>query len=226
MFGKGVFKSSDGGRTWVAKNEGLGFPGNSNVWQTHFAADGSLLAAVSAARTGDRVIPGGLFRSRDGGESWEFVNYSRPLQYLFGIATHPTDPDTFYCAGCDLPIWYADGLRNRTDDHLPLQPVRSDDDGALGGGLYKTTDGGRTFRRTLAVWNCYSPAIDPRNPNVVYASCFDVGVFRSTDAGETWKRLDGLPMVNVNHVSFDPSDPARIYALTCGAGVWTTRIEG
>jgi photosystem II stability/assembly factor-like uncharacterized protein len=106
-----------------------------------------------------------------------------------------------------------------------MQPVKADSDAVLGGGLYKTTDGGRTWRRTLAVWNCYSPAIDPSNPRIVYAACFDTGVFRSTDAGETWRRLEDLPAANVNHISFDRTDPKRIYALTCGAGVLTTRIE-
>ena len=224
MFTKGVYKSTDGGRSWVAKNKGLGFNDNLNVWQVMMLPNGTLIAAVSAARKGDRVLPGGLFRSSDGADSWEFVNEERPIPYPFGLACHPTDSNIFYAACCDLPVWFGEGLRNRVDDHLPLQPMTACEDASLGGGLYRTTDGGKTWRRVLAVWNCYSPAVDPNNANVVYAACFDVGVYRTADGGEKWKRLEGLPFVNVNHVSFDPNDPKRIYALTCGGGVWTRRM--
>ena len=225
MFTKGVYKSADGGRTWAAKNKGLGFTDNLNAWQVIMLADGTLVAAVSAGSRGDRVLPGGIFKSADGAESWEFLNHDRPIPYPFGLAAHPTDPNIIYAASCDLPIWFGPGLRNRFDDHLPLQPMTACEDSTLGGGLYRTRDGGETWERVLAAWNCYSPAVDPSNPDVVYAACFDVGVYRSADGGDTWKRMEGLPFVNVNHVSFNANEPRRIYALTCGGGVWTRVVR-
>ena len=130
----------------------------------------------------------GVYKSTDAGKSWVNVGL-RTSKHIGRIVLHPSNPDIAYVAA-QGSVWGAGGDR----------------------GLYKTTDGGRTWQRTLFVdeeTGVTDVAIDPSDANVLYAASyqrrrsaygFDGGgpgsaLWKSTDAGTTWTKLtgNGLP---------------------------------
>ncbi|MEZ4415715.1 MAG: glycosyl hydrolase [Gemmatimonadota bacterium] len=158
----------------------------------------------------------GVYRSNDGGATWMHMGLEQTGR-IGRIRVHPDDPDVAYV--CALGHAYGP------------QPDR---------GVYRTTDGGKTWEQVLFVSQdagCIDLDIDPVNPRALYASFWDVqidtwgldsggpdsGVWRSRDGGDTWERLDhtgsGLPENPEQHigkvaVAVAPSDPRRIYVLT------------
>ena len=88
-------------------------------------------------------------------------------------------------------------------------------------GVSKTTDGGRTWRRTALKWvHVQALALDPIDPQTIYAGMWSGrGVYRSTDGGTTWKPFArGLPAGGVSALAFS-ADGRRLYAGTLGHGV-------
>jgi len=152
----------------------------------------------------------GVYRSTDGGDSWERVGLERSGR-VGRIAVHPRDPDVAWVAALG---------------HLyGPQEER---------GVFKTTDGGRSWERVLFV-DERTGAVDillhPTNPRIVYAATWQMkirtwgrwsggpgsGIWRSTDGGETWERLEGggLPAPPLGKIGLgvSPDVPDRVYAL-------------
>jgi photosystem II stability/assembly factor-like uncharacterized protein len=203
-FGDGVYKSLDGGTTW--KNLGLGEsehignivvdPRDSDVvW---VAAHGPLWRSG-----GDR----GLYRTADGGETWQRVLQISDDTGIAEVHLHPDDPDTIL----------ATAYQRRRHTWTLIN-------GGPESGLYKSTDGGETWREITAglpevdkgrMGLCISPA----DTNVVYgvldAARDEGGTFRSTDRGETWhKRSDHAPGGDYyNELICDPENVDRVYSM-------------
>ncbi|HSG46706.1 MAG TPA: hypothetical protein VLA43_02710, partial [Longimicrobiales bacterium] len=153
----------------------------------------------------------GVYKSTDAGESW--VNMGLPESHHIGrIVVHPTDPNTVYVAA--LGRLYSDNEER---------------------GLYKTTDGGRSWRKVLGPVvrgkhiGVVDVAMDPSNPEVLYAATFDkvrvpfsydLGgpgsrLYKTTDGGDSWTMLEnGLPggMLGRIGVAVSASDPDIVYA--------------
>ena len=89
VFDEGVFKSTDDGKTWTLKKTGLGHPDNMRVYRVILHRDGTLFAVICAKRpaAGQPLMSEGvgLYRSRDGAETWEKINASQPLLYPQGL---------------------------------------------------------------------------------------------------------------------------------------------
>lgn len=207
----GVFRSRDGGVSWQPIFDdqpalGIGAiavfqPDPSLVW-----VGGGEGNPRNSAGVGD-----GLFRSRDGGDSWERVGLEGS-ERIHRVITHPTDPDIVW-AGVMGPAWSDSEIR----------------------GVYKTVDGGDSWERVLYVDESTGVGdlvIDPSNPDRLLAGMWDYrrypdffhsggpgsGLFLSEDGGSSWTRLgteQGLPEGELGRIglAISPSDPWIVYAL-------------
>ncbi len=201
-FEAGVYKSTDGGQSWAKASEGLGRrEGSQRACRLILHHDGTLFCLVTALRKDGRFVAAGpgLYRSVDGGKSWNWINQSRPLLWPKDFDVDPRDSQVIYLGAADA--------------------------GNEEGGLYKTTDGGDNWKRVVRHGDdCFGATIDPRHPGRVYM-CIpeggsEPGLWRSDDAGETWVALEGMPFRNAQRITFDPADPSIIYVSTFGGSVW------
>jgi photosystem II stability/assembly factor-like uncharacterized protein len=208
-FEAGVFRSADGGRSWAPASGGLGAPGvNVRACRLILHPDGTLFCLVTALRDGRRFVAEGpgLYRSADGGRSWEWINRTRPLLWPKDYDVDPRDSRVIYLGASDA------GRGNEE------------------GGLYRTTDGGRTWARVARMGgDCFGATIDRRRPERVYL-CINEGdegpgLWLSRDGGGTWKAVEGLPFRGAQRVSFDPADESIIYVSTFGGSVWRGPAE-
>jgi photosystem II stability/assembly factor-like uncharacterized protein len=206
-FGKGVYKSADGGKTWRAMNRGIQ---QSEPFAWRLAGDpAGALYVVIARRSEDGSIgkagDGALYRSTDGADSWHSVRLPEGVNGPNGLAVDPADPKRLY-----LAAW-----RRNTPEPT------------AGGGIYLSTDAGATWRNVLSKdQHIYDVTIDPRRPEVLYAAGFEASAWRSTDRGETWKRIGGYNFKWGHRVIPDPQDPGQIYVTTYGGSVWHGPAEG
>lgn len=202
QFGGGVFKSTDDGKTWTAKNNGLGSADNLRVTRVYLHTDGTLFAMVTALRKDGKLVADGvgLYRSKDGGDSWTPANASQSLLWPKDFTVDPRDSRTIYVGAADAG-------------------------GEQQGGLWRTTDGGATWKRILRKGPQHFGAyLDPRRPGTIYATLTEdaptAGLWLSRDNGATWAPVSGLPFANAQRVAFDSADPDRIYVTTFGGSVW------
>jgi hypothetical protein len=205
VFDEGVYKSIDDGRTWTLKKNGLGDPKNMRVSRVLLHADGTLFAMVCAKRPAQgQPLMGegvGLYRSSDGAETWEKVNASALFLYPKDFSVHPTDSNVILVGTCDAN-W---------DDRS--------------GGLYRTDDGGRSWRRIGRQGRqTFGGYFHPRRDGWIYMTLTEgapgAGLWLSRDDGQTWQAFDELPFSNVQRLTFDPSDDGVMYVTTFGGSVW------
>jgi photosystem II stability/assembly factor-like uncharacterized protein len=178
--GSGLYRSNDGGTTWKKldnADKGKGLP------KGPYGRIGVAVAANS-----DRVYAlinaseGGLYRSDDGGDTWQMVNGShsliqRPWYYMHIIAD-PQDPEVVYVMNVDS---------------------------------YRSTDGGRSFNKLkIPHGDNHGLWIDPKNTSRMIASN-DGGVTVTLDGGKTWSRQDNQPTAQFYHVIADTRTPYYIY---------------
>jgi photosystem II stability/assembly factor-like uncharacterized protein len=156
----------------------------------------------------------GVYKSLDGGKSWRHMGLKESL-HVGEIVVHPRDGDIVYVAAMG-PLWGPGGDR----------------------GLYKTTDGGETWRRILEIGEntgvvCLE--LDPRDPDVIYAAAYqrrrhtwtlinggpESGIHKSTDGGETWREINkGLPAGDKGRIGLAvaTATPDTIYAIVEATG--------
>jgi photosystem II stability/assembly factor-like uncharacterized protein len=160
----------------------------------------------------------GVYKSTDAGKSWTNMGL-KTSEHIGKIIINPENSNEVYVAS-QGPLWAAGGER----------------------GLYKTSDGGRTWDRILNVsenTGVSDLAMDPRNPNVLYATSYqrrrhfgilvaggpESAVYKSTDGGANWRKLrNGLPGGDLGRiaVAISPQKPDVVYALVVG----TERTKG
>ena len=156
-------------------------------------------------------IGGGIYKSVDGGKTWKNMGL-KGTERINRIVLHPTNPDIAYAAAMGT-LWSKNEER----------------------GIFKTTDGGKTWNKILFVDNVTGASdikMDPNNPNKLYASMWQFqrwpdkfesggpgsGMYISNDGGESWQKktfTDGLPKGELGRITFDiaPSQTNTVYAL-------------
>lgn len=151
----------------------------------------------------------GVYKSQDGGKSWKNMGLKNS-EHIGRIAIDPSDGDIVYIAAYG-PVWSSGGDR----------------------GIYKTTDGGKTWKPVLQIsehTGFHEVMVDPRYPNIVYAAAHQrqrkvftyIGggpesrLFKSTDGGNTWDTImNGMPAGELGRIglNYAPSNPDILYAV-------------
>ena len=216
--GKGVYKSTDGGKTWY--HVGLKRAGQIGRIRIHPRDPDLVYAAVVGNAFGpseDR----GVFRSKDGGRTWEKVLYISPKTGVVDLAMNLKNPRVLFAAA-----W--------TGERRPWTIISGSEEC----GLFRSTDGGDTWKRVegglpQGVVGKIGVAVSPKNPDRVFAlvEAEPGGLFRSDDGGETWKPL--APTMTRKliqrawyymHVFADPRDEQTVYVLNVDQ--WRSRDGG
>lgn len=210
--GGGVWKTMDGGSNWK------------NISDKYF---GSTIGSVALAPSDESIVYvgegentmrgnvseglGGMWRSDDAGKTWKNLGLKEG-RHIIRILVHPKDPQI---------VWVA------VMGHLFGPSAER--------GIFKTTDGGKTWTKTLFVneqTGCSDLVMEPGNPSVLYAGMWEVirrphsmesggagsGLYKSTDGGETWVPLTGkkgLPkgVWGIVGVAVAPSNTDKVYAI-------------
>ncbi|MFZ9027947.1 MAG: VPS10 domain-containing protein [Crocinitomicaceae bacterium] len=154
----------------------------------------------------------GVYKSVDGGKSFKNMGLKKS-EHIGNIIIHPEDENTVWVAAYG-PVWSAGGER----------------------GVYKSEDGGKTWKQTLEIsehTGIAEIAIDPNDPNTLYASAHqrrrrewtyigggpESGLYKSTDGGETWKEINsGLPKGDMGRIGIavSPANSDYVYAIVEG----------
>ncbi|MEM7706139.1 MAG: hypothetical protein AAF358_11330 [Pseudomonadota bacterium] len=212
----GVWKTTNAGASWRAVSDD-DF-GTAAVGAIAVAPSDPNVVYVGMGESPFRNIASsqgdGVYRSTDAGESWVHVGF-RDVKQIGEIRVHPNDPDTVWVA--------AQGNAYRPADD---------------GGIFKSSDGGATWRRVLTPENestgAVDLALDMQNPRILYAALWDnqrtpwalrsggpgSGIWRTVDGGEAWERLsDGLPdgMGKIG-VAASPARPGLVWAIVEAEG--------
>jgi photosystem II stability/assembly factor-like uncharacterized protein len=222
------YMGSTGGGVWRTDNRGVSWENISDAFFRESPAIGAIRVApsnpdilyVGTGSDGIRsniIIGSGMYRSDDAGASWRHIGLADAGQ-IGRMVVHPDNPD----------IVYVGAIGN------PFGPNEER-------GLYKTTDGGESWEAKLQIADTvgvYSVVMEPGNPDVLYATAWRAqrdpwsitsgmqasgggGIYKSTDAGESWQRLTtGLPSGLIGKIDLTISDaaPQRVYAIVEAVG--------
>lgn len=202
--GDGLYRSLDGGKTW--EHAGLINSRHISSIVVHPQDPLMVFVAVQGAVHGPSEERG-VFRSSNGGKSWQRVLYLNETTGASDITINPANPRILYAA-----MW----------DHLrrPWQ-IRS---GGSGSGLYKSTDGGRNWSKLYGglpeKMGKTGIAVSPANPNRVYAIVEGEqgGVYASTDSGDNWEQTsdDRITIARAwyyTEIVPDPVEEQTVYVL-------------
>jgi len=192
--GSGLYKSGDGGGSWIRLTEGLPESPLGRIAVDIHRADPRIVYALVEAAAGT-----GLYRSDDGGDHWEKVSDTNPRpSYFSQVRVDPEDADRVYVVGVRLMI--------SDDGGKTFEQVRVAPAGPGGGRPRDDLD-------VHALW------IDPANPSHLVLGC-DVGVAISWDRGASWDYANNLPIGQFYHVGYDMDTPYRVYGGLQDNDVW------
>lgn len=190
----GLFKSINAGTTWTPVFEMHETSSIGDVDVCQGSPDVVYIGTGEANNRQSSTWGDGVYKSTDGGKTWANVGL-KETQHISRVIVHPTNPDICWVAAMGK-LW--GGNKER--------------------GLYKTSDGGKTWKQTLFVnetTGATDVAIDPSDPNTLYCAMYQrqrapfgfagggtgSGLYKSTDGGETWKKLtQGLPTGDVGRI--------------------------
>ena len=188
--GGGVFKTTDGGLSWAPMSEHV-FGGTVGAVQVSESNPDIVWVGGGESDIRGNAAPGdGVWKTADGGKTWRRIAFFDVKNHVNRIRIHPTNPDIVWVG----VLGHAFGRNEQR-------------------GVFKTTDGGATWRKVLYrddATGISDLALDPTDPSVLYAAFWHAyrtpwalnsggeggGLFKSTDGGETWKELtanSGLP---------------------------------
>lgn len=205
----GVWKSDDYGRTW---NPIFDHEPTQSIGAIAVAATDPNMVYVASGEglhRPDLSVGNGIYKSTDAGKTWTHLGLADGQQ-IPALAVDPRDANKVFAAVLGHPYGPSEER-----------------------GIYRSTDGGQNWQKVLSKDENTGGSdveIDPSNPDVIYASMWEVregpwedgnefngtggGLFKSTDGGTTWHQLtDGLPAdLSQIYVAIAPSDPRRLYA--------------
>ena len=209
--GGGLWRTDDAGISWRNVSDGFFKTGSVGAIAVAPSDENVIFAGMGehAIRGQSSTYGDGVYKSTDQGRTWRNVGLVTTRQ-ISAVRIHPHNPDVVYVA--------AQG------DRWKGTPDR---------GIYRTSDGGKTWTLVLKGENATSGAsdlsMDPTNPRILYAAFWDhqrvpwqvrsggagSGIWKSLDGGETWSRLtEGLPkLMGKIGVAVSPANPDRVFAI-------------
>ncbi|MEM9719725.1 MAG: glycosyl hydrolase, partial [Bacteroidota bacterium] len=209
-YGDGVYKSMDGGKSW--KNMGL--KASEHIGKIIIHPENAELVYVAAQgplwnKGGQR----GIYKTEDGGKTWKSLIEVDEHTGVTDIAMDPRDPNTLYAA-----TWQR---RRHVWTYIS---------GGPGSALYKSTDGGDSWRKVKGGFpggdlGRIGLAVSPANPDYVYAIVEAEGkkggFYRSTNRGETWEKRSNHYTIGLyyDEIFCDPKDVNRVYSMDTYAQV-------
>lgn len=183
--GSGLYKTTDGGGSWVKLTEGLPQGDLGRIGMDIYRRDPSIVYAVVEHRNG-----GGVFRSEDKGSTWRKMSSTNPRpMYYSQIRVDPSN---------DQRIW------------------------VLGASMYVSDDGGKNFRTdhvTRVHGDHHAMWINPHNSSHMILGS-DGGIYFSYDRGESWDFINTLPLGQFYEIGIDMRDPYWIYGGLQDNGSW------
>lgn len=208
--GKGVYKSSDAGKTWTH----IGLTNVGNIGGVIINPTDPNVAFVAAiGNPFKRNVERGVFRTRDGGKNWEKVLYVNDSTGAVDVEFQPGNPQVVFAS-----IWRA--------ERKPWTIIS----GSMEGGIYKSTDGGSTWKKLggglpTGLFGKSNVAVSAGAPNRVYALIEakpGPGLYRSDDVGETWARVSDFAQLYTrpfyyDNITVDPKNPDKVWVGTEGS---------
>ena len=210
--GGGLWKTTDGGEQWMPVTDGQVTSASVGAIAVSESHPDVVYIGMGESCIRGNIMPGdGVYRSTDAGKTWTHVGF-RNVDAISKIRIHPTNPNIVFVAVFG-------------DYGVPGEER----------GVFKSTDGGRTWRKVLyrdPNTAAVDLSIDPNDPNVMYAALWEAyrkewqmssggpgsGLFKSTDGGETWTEITrnpGMPAGVVGRigVAVSGANSRRVYAL-------------
>jgi photosystem II stability/assembly factor-like uncharacterized protein len=208
--GDGMYKSTDAGKTW--RHIGLRDAGQIADIEVHPRDENLVYAAVLGHAFGPNATRG-VFRSRDGGRTWDKILFRSDSAGAIDLAMDPVNPRILYAA-----FWQV----RRGPSFMTS--------GGVGSGLFKTTDGGETWTELTrnaglptGVIGKIGVTVSPVNHDRVWAivEAEEGGVFRSEDGGNTWRRVNEERNLRqrawyYTHIHADPQNVDAVYVMNVG----------
>jgi photosystem II stability/assembly factor-like uncharacterized protein len=208
--GGGVWKTEDGGASWRNISDGFFKTGSVGAIAVSASDPNVIYVGMGEDTIRGNVSRGdGVYRSTDAGRTWTHVGLD-DTQQITRVRVDPTNPDIAYVAALGH-VWGPNEVR----------------------GIFRTEDGGKSWKKVLYVddkTGASDLCMDPSNPRILYAAFWQVdrkpwtlesggkgsGIYKSTDRGDTWKRLEGgLPTGILGRIGIavSPARPDRVWAL-------------
>lgn len=215
--GKTIYIGTAGGGVWKSTNAGTSFKSIFDKYCQSIGAIGidpktptTLYVGTGESNMRNSVsIGNGMYKSTDGGDNWKKIGLDS-TEHISRIIVHPTNPDIIYVS-VPGPLW-------SDSEHR---------------GLYKSEDGGATWKKILyknAKTGCAEILMDPNQPNTLFASMWQFrrqpfsfnsggegsGLFKSIDGGKTWREITkGLPAKPFGRIAMNlaPSNPKKMVAI-------------
>lgn len=209
--GGGLWRTDDAGNSWRNISDGFFKTGSVGAIAVAPSDENVIYVGMGehAIRGQSSTYGDGMYKSTDQGRTWTHIGLATSRQ-ISAVRVHPSNPDVVYVAV------QGDRWKGTSDR-----------------GIYRTTDGGKTWTQLLKGENAFSGAsdlsMDATNPRILYAAMWDhqrtpwmvrsggagSGIWKSVDGGDTWKRSqEGLPkLVGKIGVSVSPANPDRVYAI-------------
>lgn len=217
--GGGVYKTVDAGKSWFNVSDGYFKTGSVGAIAVSQSNPGVVYVGMGETDIrGEITFGDGIYKSTDAGKTWKWAGLSK-THAIGQIAIHPANPDIVYVAAMGK-IYGKEGNKER--------------------GIFKTTDGGKTWKKVLYngphLGGDYVE-IDPNNTDVIYASLWNAyrmpwqlssggkngsnyksGLYKSTDAGKTWDLISDNPGMATGELGkmeivVSPTNSNRLYAL-------------